>query len=331
MSEQTASADILNEDIPASQTRAETKTKTKSQAQVWDMKAILWSLPQPILVLGSMLLVATMVTDKWMHHKDYALIMLLLPTPLLIIAERIWAKRKDWILTPDEMVEDAFWLAMGGLLWAPLISDYYETPISEGFKAVRDLAPLQISLAPTTFLGLIGCVLLLRFGTSFIYYWLHRVSHESLFFWRTHATHHYINKMGCMRGARTHPLEHLMLSLSSPIVLALLGASGDVIAVSAAMGAWNGKLNHANLPLTSMPIYDWFFATAPQHHVHHAAVLRQANSNYGCNMIIWDRLFGTYCGDTQVGRIGAGRKARRLSIKEQLAVAFYSNKKLKEM
>jgi len=134
-----------------------------------------------------------------------------------------------------------------------------------------------------------------------------------------------------MRGARTHPLEYLALSLSSPIVLALLGASTDVIAVSAAFGAWNGKLNHSNLPLTSMPVYDWFFATAQQHHVHHAAVLRQANSNYGCDMILWDRVFGTYCGDTEVGRIGAGRTAKRLTIKEQFALAFYSNKKLREM
>lgn len=326
MTDQTASMDMLSEGKPESE-----KDKPLSQKQVWDKKAILLCLPQPILVLGSMFLVATMVHGQWMNYRDYALLMMLIPTPLLIIAERLWAKRKDWLLTPDEMVEDAFWLAMGGLLWAPLISEYYRTPISEGFKAVRDLAPLQISLEPTSFWGLIGCVLILRLSTSFIYYWLHRVSHESLLFWRTHATHHHINKMGCMRGARTHPLEYLALSLSSPIILALLGASTDVIAVSAAMGAWNGKLNHSNLPLTSMPVYDWVFATAQQHHVHHAAVLRQANSNYGCNMIIWDRLFGTYCGDTQVGRIGAGRKAKRLTIKEQLALAFYSNKRLKEM
>lgn len=327
MTNPTASAEMLHEAADPSQTEA----APTSQTQVWDKKAILWSLPQPILVLGSVFLVASMVYGKWMNYKAYALVMMIIPIPLLLIAERLWPKREDWKLQPDEMVEDAFWLAMGGLLWAPLITDYYRTPISEGFKAVRDLAPLQISLAPTTYMGLIGAVLALRLSTSFIYYWLHRVSHESLFFWRTHGTHHHINKMGCMRGARTHPLEHLALSLSSPIVLALLGASTDVIAVSGAFGAWNAKLNHSNLPLTSMPVYDWFFATAQQHHVHHAAVFRQANSNYGCNMIIWDRLFGTYCGDTEVGRIGAGTKAKRLTIKEQLAMAFYSNKRLREM
>ena len=74
-----------------------------------------------------MALVATMVTDERMNHKLYALFMMILPIPLLIAAEQIWTKRKDWLLEPKELAEDAFWLASGGLLWAPLISDYYRT------------------------------------------------------------------------------------------------------------------------------------------------------------------------------------------------------------
>ena len=84
MLDQTASSsEILNKDKP----------ETESQAQVWDKKAILWSLPQPILVLGSMLLVATMVHYKWMNYKDWSLIMMMIPVPVLIVAERLWAKR----------------------------------------------------------------------------------------------------------------------------------------------------------------------------------------------------------------------------------------------
>ncbi len=302
----------------------------ESTPQIWDRKAFLWSLPQPILVLGSMFLVATMVAHEWMNHRLYALIMMVLPIPLLIAAERIWSKRKDWILEPHELAEDGFWLAMGGLLWGPLISDYYRTPVSEGFRAVRDFAPLQITIEPETVGGLIAAALLLRICSSFIYYWLHRVQHESLFWWRMHATHHHITKMGCMRGARTHPLEYLALGLGTPITLALLGASDSVITVSAAFGMWNGKLNHSNLPLTSLPVYDWIFATAPQHQCHHALERRQADSNYGCNIILWDRVFGTYCPDTIVKACGAG-KGKALSIKEQLALAFYSDARLKDL
>lgn len=38
----------------------------KPRPEAWDRKAFLWSLPQPVLVLGSMALVATMVIEQWM-------------------------------------------------------------------------------------------------------------------------------------------------------------------------------------------------------------------------------------------------------------------------
>jgi len=118
-----------------------------------------------------------------------------------------------------------------------------------------------------------------------------------------HATHHHITKMSGMRGERTHPLEYLALGLSTPMILAFAGASDSVIAVSAALGMWNGKLTHANLPLKSMPVYDGVFATAQQHHIDHAIAKNHSDTNYGCNIILWDRLFGTYCGDPEMGAL----------------------------
>ena len=102
------------------------------------LQDIFWMVLQPVLVLGSAFLVATMVTGEWMNHKLYALVMVMLPVPLLIVAERVWGKRKDWQLEPKELAEDGFWLAFGAFLWGPLISDFYRTPISEGFRAIRD-------------------------------------------------------------------------------------------------------------------------------------------------------------------------------------------------
>ncbi|MGK0223145.1 MAG: sterol desaturase/sphingolipid hydroxylase (fatty acid hydroxylase superfamily) [Limisphaerales bacterium] len=291
---------------------------------------LVWQFPQPILVLGSATLVATMITQQWMDHKLFAVIMILIPIPFVMLAERIWTKRKDWLLEPKEMAEDAFWLGCAGLVWVPLYSGYYETPISDGFKAVRDLAPLQVTLEPETLLGILGSAMLVITASSFIYYWLHRVQHESLFWWRIHATHHHITKMGCMRGDRTHPLEWPTLFLGTPVALALLGANDSVMAVAGAFGMWSGVLNHSNLPLKSMPGYDWIFATAQQHHVHHALERRQSDSNYGCTIILWDRVFGTYCGDDTEGQIGAG-KAVPLSIKDQFLLAFYPTKKLTEL
>jgi sterol desaturase/sphingolipid hydroxylase (fatty acid hydroxylase superfamily) len=314
----------------AQEINEERKVDRSVPSKGWTLDNIVWSCTQPVLVLGSVILVANMIARDWAHHELFAAIMIVLPIPLLILAERIWTKRKDWLLEPKEMAEDAFWLAFAGFLWVPLYSNFYQTPISEGFKAVRDLAPLQISLEPSSVMGILGTTLLFLLVSSFVYYWLHRVQHESLFFWRMHATHHHITKMGCMRGDRTHPLEWITLMLGTPVALALLGASDGIMAVAGSFGIWNGVLNHSNLPLKTLPVYDWVFATAPQHHAHHALERRQADSNYGCMIILWDRLFGTYCGDAEVGQIGAG-KAVPLSIKEQLALSFYSNERLKNL
>ena len=120
------------------------------------------------------------------------------------------------------MIEDVGWIAAGYFIWVPLYSDYYQTPISEGFKAVRDLSPLSVALEPSSVTGLLGSAMMIMLISTFIYYWLHRIQHESLFWWRIHATHHHITKMGCMRGDRTHPLEWATLLLATPVALALV-------------------------------------------------------------------------------------------------------------
>ena len=293
------------------------------------MKEFLWSLPQPFLVLGSMLAVATAYSYGWTDPDLFATIMIVLPLPTLIIAERIWTKRKDWIPNAKEMAEDAFWLACAMFIWFPLYSDYYRTPISDGFEWIREISAVPFSLQPQSTLGLIFCAILVRTLSEFIYYWLHRVQHESLFWWRIHATHHHITKMSAARADRTHPLEFLALLLGTPIVLALCDASDGVIAVAGAFGFWSAYVNHSNLPLRS-GIYGWFFTTAEIHQRHHSLVMEESNSNYGCTIIIWDRLFGSFSGSKEVKAIGAGT-GKALSIPMQFALAFLPSEKLTKL
>lgn len=313
---------------------AELPLGTQRKTRTWNLSDIVWTWLQPVLAMGAPLLVAvTLLGDFWgeADRQLFALFMIFLPVPFFIFAERRWG-REDWKLKPSELAEDGFWVAMGAFLWGPLVSGLYRTPISEGFRAIRDRTLLEISFEPTTVLGLFGAVIFIRILRAFPYYWLHRVQHEVLFWWRIHATHHHITKMSFLRGSRTHPFEYFALSLGGLMVMAFIGASDEVVAVSAAFGMWSGKFNHSNLPLKSLPVYDWVFATAPQHHVHHALDRRQSDSNYGCSIILWDRIFGTYCGDTteEVKQTGAG-KGVPLSIKEQLMLAFYPNKRLVDL
>ena len=101
--------------------------------EAWSLNEWLWALPQPLLVLGTTVLMAFMVSSEWIHSELFAAIMIVVPVPVMIVAERIWTKRNDWLLEPKEMIEDAGWLAAAGLLFIPLYSDFYQTPVSDGF------------------------------------------------------------------------------------------------------------------------------------------------------------------------------------------------------
>ncbi|MFT4747040.1 MAG: sterol desaturase/sphingolipid hydroxylase (fatty acid hydroxylase superfamily) [Congregibacter sp.] len=306
-----------------SQARKDTSALSKSQNK---KTLFLLSLPQPILVLGTMFAVASAYVYQWFDAEFFTVIMIILPLPLILIAERIWTKRQDWILTPKEFAEDAFWLATSGLIWVPFYSNYYKTPISEGLKGLRDVSPLNFELKPESLLGLILVAIILRTLIEFIYYWLHRMQHKFLFWWRIHATHHHITKMGAARSDRTHPLEFLALMVGSPIILAIAGASDAVIAVSGAFNFMSAYLNHSNLPLRS-GFYGLYFTTAEQHHLHHSYDRDSSDSNFGCTIIIWDRIFGTYSGREDIEKIGAGT-GKALSILEQYKMAFVCNDKL---
>jgi sterol desaturase/sphingolipid hydroxylase (fatty acid hydroxylase superfamily) len=48
------------------------------------------------------------------------------------------------------------------------------------------------------------------------------------------------------------------------------------------------------LPVWANRIPRWLVVTAERHRVHHSVLRRETDSNFGCNLPWWDRLFGTY-------------------------------------
>ena len=80
--------------------RTEEGIVTEGSQVNWDKRAILWALPQPLLVAGSVLLVAAMVAHEWggEYYRLWTLLVAVSATPLLLIAERFWAKKKAWLL-----------------------------------------------------------------------------------------------------------------------------------------------------------------------------------------------------------------------------------------
>ena len=129
----------------------------------------LWTLPQPIIAVTMMSAVAIAInggsmTPEALQGDADLLTGFLLFSPLFIIlaAERIWTKKKGWLLNWREYGEDAFWLFTAAYIWIPLVSDYYSTPIEDAFGWVRDNSFIPVTLEASTIPGLILCAVIVQ-------------------------------------------------------------------------------------------------------------------------------------------------------------------------
>lgn len=292
-------------------------------------RSILWSLPQPLFVFGCTLLVASAFTTQWMDPQLLVAIMIWMPIAFLLIVERFAPRRQDWLLNWRDVAEDAFWVFATYLIWVPIYDEYYDTPISNAFTALREASAFPYRLEADTVPGLLVAAMVGIIAIEFIAYWAHRVQHRFMFLWRIHATHHHITKMSVARADRTHPLEFLGLNLGSAVALAYLGASAEVVAVVLVFRLTTAHVNHTNLPLTS-GAFGWLFNTPEWHQLHHSGNYDESNTNYGCTVILWDRVFGTFSGKTTVDRVGNG-SGQQLSLLTQLTMPFRSNEVLRNL
>ena len=288
-----------------------------------------WSLPQPVFVFGCAILAASAATTQWMDPALLVSILVVIPIPLFLLLERLMPRRRDWLLDWRDLVEDSFWVLATYFVWRPIYDDAYESPISNLFTSLRDASGFPFRLEAETIPGLIAVALVGIFAAEFIAYWSHRLQHRFMFLWRIHATHHHITKMSVARADRTHPLEFLGLYLGTAVALAYLGASAEVVGVVVVFRATTAYTNHCNLPLKS-GVFGWLFNTAEWHQLHHSCNYDESNTNYGCTVIIWDRIFGTFSDKSSIQRVGNGT-GRQLSLLTQLTIPFRSNKVLRSL
>jgi sterol desaturase/sphingolipid hydroxylase (fatty acid hydroxylase superfamily) len=137
--------------------------------------------------------------------------------------------------------------------------------------------------------------------------WLeHVLSHKWHWLWRIHRVHHADNGFDLTTALRFHPLEILISMVWKGGLIALLGA--PVLAVLVFEIVLNGMamFNHANLrlPLKLDAALRLAVVTPDMHRIHHSQVTRETDSNYGFNLSVWDRLFGTYTAEPAKGRDG---------------------------
>jgi sterol desaturase/sphingolipid hydroxylase (fatty acid hydroxylase superfamily) len=169
------------------------------------------------------------------------------------------------------------------------------------------LQPANLSL--TRFLPFWGiqvtCLLLFQ---SFISYWVHRLEHTIPALWALHKFHHSADAMSILTAERRTQLTKGVEEVLLFIPLALLSnptapkpAVGSlafvIVVVYVAFRTFtsiNMYLCHSNLTTDYGWIGRWLFVSPRMHRLHHAASPSYHNSNFTFDLVIWDRLFGTY-------------------------------------
>ena len=149
---------------------------------------------------------------------------------------------------------------------------------------------------------------LLFFADDLAYYWFHRIHHEVRVFWASHVVHHSSQHYNLSTALRQTWTPMTALPFWAP--LALLGFAPWMIltqqAVSLIYQFWIHTERVKRLPA---PI-EFVFNTPSHHRVHHGANEVYLDRNYGGILIVWDRLFGTFQGETERPRYGLTKNIR---------------------
>jgi sterol desaturase/sphingolipid hydroxylase (fatty acid hydroxylase superfamily) len=154
--------------------------------------------------------------------------------------------------------------------------------------------------------ALTACVCYL--GVDVILYFWHRALHESALGWALHSVHHTGRAFNVSLGVRINWLQRSIDDVVY-LPLALLGFDPLLVLAMVACNRLSQYWVHTEM-IGKLPWLDAWLNTPSNHRVHHAAQSGGARANYGSNLMLWDRLFGTY--RREQGAIGYGTDAGEL-------------------
>jgi sterol desaturase/sphingolipid hydroxylase (fatty acid hydroxylase superfamily) len=127
-------------------------------------------------------------------------------------------------------------------------------------------------------------------------YLQHVMFHAVPALWRLHRMHHADVDVDVTTGARFHPIEIVLSMLIKFAAIAALGVPAAAVVLFELLLNATSMFNHANVRIAPAlePALRWLLVTPDMHRVHHSVERDETNSNFGFNLSIWDRLFGTY-------------------------------------
>jgi len=140
---------------------------------------------------------------------------------------------------------------------------------------------------------------------EFLGYWFHRGMHTFAFAWEAHKYHHAATEFTMLTASRHHIVETAMSHLFLTLPLVFLGMTGDVFVALTIASDVLGRFNHSLLDWKFGWLGSWLLVSPVTHRIHHSPLPEHWDKNFSNNLLIWDRLFGTwYAGDTVNADVG---------------------------
>ncbi|MEV7510747.1 MULTISPECIES: sterol desaturase family protein [unclassified Streptomyces] len=165
----------------------------------------------------------------------------------------------------------------------------WKIPVVLVFTAVYELTPLRVPLLWWT-------LPLMLLAQDFLYYWQHRGHHVIRILWACHVVHHSSRKFNLTTALRQPWTSATTYWFYLPMVA--LGVHPAVIpfcyGINLLYQFWVHTERIGKLPRA----YEYVFNTPSHHRVHHASQGGYLDRNYGGILILWDRMFGSWVGET---------------------------------
>lgn len=205
-------------------------------------------------------------------------------------------KARRWLTNFTIVAIDTAVVRLMGALTVPIVAVaaavYAETQGWGLFNLIELPSWLEFVLA----------LLILDFGI-----WLqHYISHKVPLFWRLHRVHHADVDIDVSTAIRFHPIEIALSMLWKIVLVFVFGPAAAAVVVFEVILNGCAMFNHANIALPGWldRAMRMVIVTPDMHRVHHSVIRSEHDSNYGFNLSIWDRLFGTYTAQPENGHEG---------------------------
>lgn len=154
---------------------------------------------------------------------------------------------------------------------------------------------------------------------DFIIYLQHILVHAVPALWRLHRVHHADIDYDVTTGARFHPLEIFISMLIKFATIVVFGPSVVAVIIFEVLLNGMAMFNHGNvgLPGPLDKLLRLIIVTPDMHRVHHSVEDDETNSNFGFNLSLWDRIFGTYKEQPRGGHINMTIGIRQFNTVKQ--------------